>query len=57
MSSQFDVKLAVKRVAYFQTICPDFIIELYKKHSPNYSENICKENSNEKVPDFSLNLN
>jgi hypothetical protein len=24
----FDVKLAVKRVAYFQTVCPDFIIVL-----------------------------
>jgi hypothetical protein len=29
MSSQFDVKLAVKRVAYFQTVCPDFIVVLY----------------------------
>ncbi len=29
MSSNFDVKLAVKRVAYFQTVCPDFIIVLY----------------------------
>jgi hypothetical protein len=29
MSSWFDVKLAVKRVAYFQTVCPDFIIVLY----------------------------
>jgi hypothetical protein len=29
MSSQFDIKLAVKRVAYFQTVCPDFIIVLY----------------------------
>ncbi len=29
MSNQFDVKLAVKRVAYFQTVCPDFIIVLY----------------------------
>jgi hypothetical protein len=28
MSGQFDVKLAVKRVAYFQTVCPDFIIVL-----------------------------
>jgi hypothetical protein len=28
MSSHFDVKLAVKRVAYFQTVCPDFIIVL-----------------------------
>ncbi len=31
MSSHFDVKLAVKRVAYFQTVCPDFIIVLYFK--------------------------
>ncbi len=28
MSSHFNVKLAVKRVAYFQTVCPDFIIVL-----------------------------
>ncbi len=27
--ADFDVKLAVKRVAYFQTVCPDFIIVLY----------------------------
>ncbi len=26
--ADFDVKLAVKRVAYFQTVCPDFIIVL-----------------------------
>jgi hypothetical protein len=26
ISSHFDVKSAVKRVAYFQTVCPDFII-------------------------------
>ncbi len=26
--ADFDVKLAVKRVAYFQTICLDFIIVL-----------------------------
>ncbi len=31
MSSWFDVKLAVKRVAYFQTVCPDFILVLYIK--------------------------
>jgi hypothetical protein len=29
--ADFDVKLAVKRVAYFQTVCPDFIIVLYIK--------------------------
>jgi hypothetical protein len=28
MSSRFDVKLAVKRVDYFQSVCPDFIIVL-----------------------------
>jgi hypothetical protein len=27
--AEFDVKLALKRVAYFQTVCPDFIIVLY----------------------------
>jgi hypothetical protein len=35
MSSNFDVKLPVKRVAYFQTVCPDFIIVLYLKYKFN----------------------
>ncbi len=28
MSSWFDVKLVLKIVAYFKTVCPDFIIVL-----------------------------